>query len=84
MYNDEIKSFNEYSIRKIQKIDSMKNIRITIAHEDSRKIPMLQVADYTANSTQRKIIHEDSIYFDMISNKINHREKLDKNNKINW
>ncbi len=32
-------------------------------------------------STQRKITHKDSTYFDMISNKINHRKKLDK---INW
>ena len=44
---------------------------------------MLQVVDYIASSTQRKIIHENSRYFDMISNKINHREKLGRNNKIN-
>ena len=37
LYNDEIKSFNEYSIGKIQNIDSMRNIRVTIAHEDYGK-----------------------------------------------
>ena len=84
LYDDEIKSFDKYAIEQIRKIDSMTNICIKITHEDSRKIPLLQVADYVASSTQRKIIHDDSIYFDMISNKINHREKLDKNNKINW
>ena len=84
LYDDEIKSFDKYAIEQIRKIDSMTNICIKITHEDSRNISMLQVADYVASSTQRKITHDDSIYFDMISNKINHREKLDKNNKINW
>ena len=69
LYEDGIKSFDKYAIEKIRKIDSMTNICIKITHEDSRKIPMLQVADYVASSTQRKITHDDSIYFDMISNK---------------
>jgi hypothetical protein len=56
----------------------------TILHEDSRTVPMLQVADYIASATQRKITYCDSTYYDMITDKIKHRKKWDWNNKINW
>ena len=57
-------------------------IHATIIHEDSQKIPMLQVADYVASATQKKITHCDSTYYDMISNKIKHKKTWDWNNKI--
>ena len=59
-------------------------IRTTIKHEDSKKVPMLQVADYIAGATQRKIVHRDSTYYNIISERIKHREKWDWNNKISW
>ena len=83
----QIKLFNEYCRQKTlssaHSIDSKMNVQITINHEDSQRIPMLQVADYIASATQRKITQCDSTYYDMISSKIKHQKKWDKNNRIN-
>ena len=71
---NQIKSFNEYCEEKIsfksRQKDSTIKIHPTILHEDSRTIPMLQVADYVASATQRKITRCDSTYYDMIQDKI--------------
>ena len=57
---NQIKSFNEYCEEKISykthQRDQEMEIRTTIKHEDSKKVPMLQVADYIAGATQRKIV----------------------------
>jgi len=84
----QIKSFNEYcetkmSIRSHQ-LSSVLDLRPTILHEDSKTVPMLQVADYVASATQRKITHCDSTYFDIIADKIKHRKTWDWNNKIDF
>ena len=85
---NQIKSFNNYCEEKIsfrsRQLDSSAEIRTTILHEDSRTVPMLQVADYVASSTQRKITHCDSTYFDMISEKIQYKTKWDWNDKIDF
>ena len=55
----QIKSFNEYFRQKTSskacKIDPNMKVQTTVNHEDSQNIPMLQVADYIASATQRKI-----------------------------
>ena len=83
---EQIKSFNDYCEKKMSFIAHERNpemeIHTTIIHEDSQKIPMLQVADYVASATQKKITHCDSTYYDMISNKIKHKKTWDWNNKI--
>ncbi len=84
----EIKLFNDYCEEKIsykshQRAKDMDSF-ITILHEDSKTVPMLQVADYIAGATQRKFARGDSSYYDMISDKIKHHEKWDWNGKINW
>ena len=45
---------------------------------------MLQVADFIAGAVQRKFERGDSIFYDLIQDKINYHEKWDWNNKINW
>ena len=84
----EIKLFNDYCEEKIsfkshQRATDMDSF-ITIFHEDSKTVPMLQVADYVASATQRRFASGDSTYYDMISEKIKHHEKWDWHNKINW
>ncbi len=84
----QIKSFNEYCKEKISHKVHSKNpemeIHTVIKHEDSKKIPMLQVADYVASAIQRKISQQDSTYYDLISDKIKHKKTLDWNNKIDF
>ena len=45
---------------------------------------MLQVADFIAGAVQKKFEREDSIFYDLIQDKIIYHEKWDWNNKINW
>ncbi len=56
----------------------------SIHHEDSRSVPMLQVADYIASATQRFLVHRDTTFYDAYSNKLKYREKWDWNDKIIW
>ena len=82
------KSFNDYceektSFKSFEK-DRQMDVLPLISHEDSKLVPMLQVADYIASATQRKFALGDSSYYDMISEKIEHKVKWDWNNKINW
>lgn len=83
-----IKSFNDYCEEKMSfkahKRDKEMEVRSTILHEDSHVIPMLQVADYIASSTQRKFTLGDPTYYNIISDKIKHHTKWDWNDKINW
>ena len=44
----------------------------------------VEVADYVASATQRKITRCDSTYYDMISDKIKHQKTWDWNNKIDF
>jgi len=85
---NQIKSFNDYCEGKLsfksQQKDSTMEIHSTILHEDSRTVPMLQVADYIASATQRKITHCDSTYYDVIKDKIKYKTKWDWNNKIDF
>ena len=85
---NQIKAFNDYCeekiLFKVHEQSPEMEIHITILHEDSKKIPMLQVADYVAGATQRKITHCDSTYYDIISDKIKHKKIWDWNNKINF
>jgi len=82
------KEFNKYCEEKtsFRSWEQDKNIdfRITILHQDSKAVPMLQVADYVAGAVQRKFDRGDSSYYDIIQNKIKYTTKWDYNNKISW
>ncbi|WP_420546003.1 DUF3800 domain-containing protein [Nitrosopumilus sp.] len=80
--------FNNYceekaSFRSRQK-DTEIDHRITIKHEDSKSVPMLQVADYIAGSVQKKVERGNDIFYNVIKEKINYHEKWDYNEKIQW
>ena len=82
------KLFNEYceekaSFRSWEK-DANIDYRISITHEDSKTVPMLQVADFIAGSVQKKFQLKDTIFYDLIQDKINYRKKWDYHDKINW
>jgi len=83
-----INSFNEYCEQKIHYKIKEKSWKIDftsmIHHEDSKNVPMLQVADYIASATQRYVVHGDSVFYGMYANKLKYREKWDWNNKIEW
>ena len=49
------------------------NMDITIIHGDSRRVPMLQVADYVAGATYRRITRHDPTFYDMISSMVRYR-----------
>ena len=82
------KEFNKYcedkALFRAREQDGMIDYSISINHEDSRSVPMLQVADYIASSTQRKIERADSDFYEIIKDKIQYFEKWDWNGKINW
>lgn len=86
--NNARKRFNEYCEHKVSFRSWEKDVdidhRISICHEDSQSVPMLQVADFIAGAVQRKFEMGDSIFYDLIQDKINYHEKWDWNNKINW
>ena len=88
LYKPHIEPFDKYLrgfiLTKIHNANPLMNIDIMISHEDSQKIPMLQVADYVASSTYRKIALGDPTYYDIISGKIRYHVKWDWNNKIDW
>lgn len=82
------KEFNKYCEEKAsyRSREQDRNIEynISIRHEDSKAIPMLQVADYIAGVTQRKFVRNDSSFYDIIHNKIKYTKKWDYYDKINW
>lgn len=82
------KQFNEYCEQKVLfrawEKDTEIDHKVSISHEDSQSVPMLQVADFIAGAVQRKFERDDSIFYDLIHDKINYHEKWDWNNKINW
>ena len=82
------KQFNEYCEQKVSfrayEKDSEIDHMVSISHEDSRSVPMLQVADFIAGSVQRKFEKEDSTFYDLIQDKINYHEKWDYHDKITW
>ncbi len=79
-------SFNEYCENKIHDMMRQKKLKMdftaSIYHEDSRDVPMLQVADYIASATQKFIVHGDATFYNAYNNKLKYREKLDCNDKI--
>ena len=81
-------SFNKYCESKIQDRIRQKNLKVDfttdIHHEDSRSVPMLQVADYIASATQRFLVHNDATFYNAYSGKLKYREKWDWNDKIKW
>ncbi len=81
-------SFNEYCRNKIHDKMRQKNLKVdltpNIYHEDSKSVPMLQVADYIASATQRFLVHRDTTFYNAFSNKLKYREKWDWNDKIIW
>ncbi len=81
-------SFNEYCKNKIHDKMRQKNLKAdlipNIYHEDSRSVPMLQVADYIASATQRFVVHGDATFYNAYSSKLKYREKWDCNNRIKW
>ena len=81
-------SFNEYCENKIHDMMRQKKLKVdctaNIHHEDSRDVPMLQVADYIASATQKFIVHGDATFYNAYNNKLKYREKLDCNDRIRW
>ena len=88
LFKREITPFNrslkDSLLSRIRNANPVTSVDIMIRHEDSEKIPMLQVADYVASATYRKIARGNSAYYNMISSKIKYRTKWDRNSKINW
>lgn len=82
------KEFNKYCEEKTsyRSWEQDRNIdyNISIRHEDSKAIPMLQVADYIAGATQRKFERSDSSFYDVVHNQIKYTKKWDYHDKINW
>jgi hypothetical protein len=82
------RSFNEYCEEKIKFLAKprsfMADIRTSITHLDSKSDSRLQVADYVAGSVSARFTRGESKYYDIIKNKIRHRKKWDRYNKINW
>ena len=80
MYDSQILIFNEYCkeriLSRIRDTNPRKNIDVIIAHEDSQRIPLLQIADYVAGVTQRKIRYGDPKYYDIISDRIIHQKTI--------
>ena len=60
------------------------DLTLDIYHEDSKSVPMLQVADYIASATQGFIVHGDATFYNVYSGKLKYREKWDWNDKIKW
>lgn len=73
--------FNKHYYSKIFTASAKKNPKLHVApnitHADSQQDPLLQVADYIAGATQRKMQANDSRYYDMISPKIRYRKMYD-------
>ena len=80
------RAFDEYCQNKIQREVKKKNRGISLTsnmhHEDSKNIPMIQVADYVASATQHYVVHDEPTFYHMYSNKLKYRDKWDLNNKI--
>ena len=80
--------FTKYCEEKISFRASQKDRGIdynaSISHEDSREVEMLQVADYIAGVTQCKFQRNISEYYDLIKDKIEHKDKWDHNERIEW
>ena len=82
------KLFNEYceekaSFRSWEK-DANIDHRISIIHDDSKSVPMLQVADFIAGSVQKKFEREECFFYDAIQDKIKYHKEWDHNGKIKW
>ena len=88
LFEREIGPFDRYLkdsiLAKMYDANPAMGADITIIHEDSKRIPLLQVADYVASATYRKIARGNSTYYDMISDKIKYRAKWDRHSKISW
>lgn len=82
------KDFDQYcdektSFRSWEQNRNM-DYHVSVIHDDSKAVPMLQVADYIAGLVQRKFQMNDSICYDLISSKIKYKEQWDKYGKIIW
>ncbi|MCE9651499.1 MAG: DUF3800 domain-containing protein [Nitrosarchaeum sp.] len=82
------KDFDQYcddktSFRSWEQDKNM-DYKVVVTHEDSKAVPMLQVADYIAGCVQRKFQMNDSVCYDLIMDKIKYKEQWDKFGKINW
>jgi len=77
-YCDEKTSFRSWEQ------DKNMDYKVTVIHEDSKAVPMLQVADYIAGLVQRKFQMNDSTFYDLLSNKIRYKEQWDQFGKIIW
>jgi len=81
------KQFNDYADKKAEFLTKQRNwnmeVIVTIRHENSEDTKLLQVADYVASSTSLKL-RGNSKYYDLIKNKISHKDKWDWKNKIQW
>ena len=80
--------FNEYCEDKVKVLARPRkfvaDIKTSIRHLDSKSHSCLQVADYLAGSISAKFTRNESKYYDMIKQKIRHKQKWDWNDKINW
>lgn len=83
-----IREFNKYCEGKLSYKTKMRDrymeSNITIRHEDSKAVSMLQVSDYIAGSVQRKFEHDNSEYYEIIKSKIKYFREWDWKDKIEW
>jgi len=81
-------AFNKYCEDKTSfrtwEVSIHMDYHVTIAHENSQAVKMLQIADYIAGAIQQKFERGISIYYEIISDKIKHTREWDNNNEINW
>ncbi|MDC8451684.1 MAG: DUF3800 domain-containing protein [Candidatus Nitrosotalea sp.] len=62
----------------------MEDILVKIKHSDSRNDVCLQIADYISGSIFAKSERLDNRYYDLVKEKIKHKDQWDWHNRINW
>jgi len=83
-----INAFNDYcekktSFKSWERSKDMEN-NISIKHENSQNVPMLQVADYVAGAIQQKFERDNPMFYDVFKHKIKHTKLWDFSGKMKW
>ncbi|MGI0047730.1 MAG: DUF3800 domain-containing protein [Nitrosotalea sp.] len=83
-----IKHFDEYCEEKISYVKKNRQFKgdiiVKIKHVDSRNDVCLQIADYISGSVFSKSERLDNRYYDLIKEKLKHKDQWDWHNRINW
>lgn len=80
--------FDRYCEEKISFVKKDREFKgdiiVKIRHMDSRNDVCLQIADYISGSIFAKAERLDNRYYNVIKDKIKHKDKWDWHNRINW